>query len=281
MFCDKIFKMNEFYFSEKKIKKSFFRKIKIGAVILALIILAGTLFYLTVYSSLFKIKNIEIIQSDNAEKVDVDRLFEDYKEFLINQSKISAFLGADNILSWKDSLAGEFLKNYNKLNKFEIQKDFINKQIKITVEGRQKFGVWCKIQQEESALKDCYWFDKKGVIFDNAPYVEGELMYKISDFSKRNSKIGDAIISQEMFLNLLKIFEIMNQSGITVKSFAIKNLEFQEIETNSDLAPKIYFSLKLNPSFTLPAFQNLKKIGMDKVDYIDFRVENRAYYKPK
>jgi len=57
----------------------------------------------------------------------------------------------------------------------------------------------------------------------------------------------------------------------------------QEITTDPSVKflPKIYFSLRFDPGFGLSAIESLKSTGLDKIDYIDLRVENRAYYKAK
>ncbi|MBI3638427.1 hypothetical protein HY227_01640, partial [Candidatus Wolfebacteria bacterium] len=64
-------------------------------------------------------------------------------------------------------------------------------------------------------------------------------------------------------------------------SLELKNLEFQEIVADPAVnsLPMVYFSLRTDPIFGLSAIESLKKIGLQKLEYIDLRVENRAYYK--
>ncbi|MEK7496099.1 MAG: hypothetical protein AAB616_01365, partial [Patescibacteria group bacterium] len=104
---------------------------------------------------------------------------------------------------------------------------------------------------------------------------------KVDDFSGRFLNLGEPALEEKFLSNLIKIFEILEKSGLKIKSLKLENLEFQEVVTDSPLMPKIHFSLRINPEFALAVLESLKKIGFEKIEYIDLRVENRAYYKLK
>lgn len=259
--------MGNVYFDEKQRKKRrWILKLKIYgslSVFFILIIGAG---YLIAYSPLFQVKNILILGTSN-----VPKLEENLKIFFANQSKIDKFLGANNILIWKQKKIGEFLKNEPQIAELTIKKDYFKRLIKTEVKEREKFGIWC--------ANNCFWFDKKGVVFLESPSTEGSLINKIDDFSDRSLNLGDKILEEKFLLNLIKIFEILEKSGLKIKSLKLEDIALQEIITDS--SPKIYFSLRLEPGFALAALQSLKNIGLEKMEYIDLRVENRAYYKIK
>ncbi|MEK7657855.1 MAG: hypothetical protein AAB366_01525 [Patescibacteria group bacterium] len=259
--------MGNVYFDEKQRKKRrWILKLKIYgslSVFFILIIGAG---YLIVYSPLFRIKNILILGTSN-----VPKLEENIKVFFANQSKIDKFFGANNILIWKQEKIGEFLKNEPQIAELTIKKDYFKRLIKIEVKEREKFGIWC--------ANNCFWFDKKGVVFLESPSTEGSLINKIDDFSDRSFNLGDKILEEKFLSNLIKIFEILEKSGLKIKSLKLEDIALQEIITDS--SPKIYFSLRIEPNFALAALQSLENIGFEKMEYIDLRVENRAYYKMK
>lgn len=269
-------------------------KIKIYAGLAAFFVLLIGAGYLIVYSPLFQIKNISIFRSSDDRNLtsDVQKLKENLKNFFTNQSKIAEFLGPENILIWKSEKSAEFIKNYHQIAELKIEKHYLGREIKISVSERERFGIWCFITRnyaEDNAelrgnsLREsaCWWFDKKGVIFSEALKAEGQLINKVDDFSGRSLNLGEPVLEEKFLSNLFKIFEILEKSDLKIKSLKLENLKLQEVVTDSPLMPKIHFSLRINSEFALAALDSIKKIGFSKIEYIDLRVENRAYYKLK
>ena len=298
----------EFYIDEKQRKKSGrILKIKIyGGIIVFILLLAGV-FYAVVYSPLFHITRTKVdCTLTNAEEAQIypnkEKLISDLKIFFVSQSKITGFLGENNILIWNNNV-GDFLKQNPQIINLSIEKNYFNREVKINFQKREQFGVWCEKKQltinnqqlttndkqrsivngQLSIVNNCWWFDKNGVAFERAPKTEGEMIYKVDDFSERQLTIGDKVIKEDLFANLLRIFNILEQSDLNVRTLQIKDLSLQEtiIEPVNVLMPKIYFSLRFDPVFTMPAIQAIKEYGLSKIEYVDFRVENRAYYKIK
>lgn len=261
------------YFDEKlERRRKLMLKIKIYAGLAAFFVLLIGAGYLIVYSSLFRITRINI----NNTQIDADKIVENLKNFFTNQSKIAKFLGPDNSLIWKSEKIGEFLKNYPQIAELKIEKDYFKREIKIGVLERERFGIWCQL-----TTNGCWWFDKNGVVFSEALRAEGQLINKVDDFSGRSLNFGEPILEEKFLSNLIKIFEILEKSDLKIKSLKLENLELQEVVSDSPLMPKIYFSLRINPEFVVAALESIKKIGFEKIEYIDLRVENRAYYKFK
>ncbi|MEK7553304.1 MAG: hypothetical protein AAB504_01300 [Patescibacteria group bacterium] len=256
----------EFYVDEKQHRKRrqiFKLKIYIGLAVF-LLLLVGV-FYAVVYSPLFRIT-----------RINADVNIEELKNFFSSRSKIAKFLGRDNILIWNNNV-GDFLKQNPQIMNLSVEKNYFRREVKVDFQKRERFGIWC--QQNEI----CWWFDKNGVVFEHAPKTEGEMIYKVDDFSERRLIIGNKIIKEDLLANLLKIFNILEQSGLNVRTLQIKDLSLQEatVEPVNILMPKIYFSLRFDPAFAMPAIQAIKEYGLNKIEYVDFRVENRAYYKIK
>lgn len=267
----------DFYLDERQRKKRRrLLKLKIYGGIFLFFILAVGAAYLVVYSPLFQIKQI----TADGKEVDGKEIIENLKNFFASQSKITSFLRANNILIWDNKKIAEFPKN-PKIAEITIEKDYFERQIKINIKERERFGVWCPSPFVDNAStgEGCFWFDKNGVIFSEAPQTEGNLINKVDDFSGRSLKLGESVLAEKFFSNLLKIFEVLEKTGLGIKSLKLEKLEFQEIITES--SPKIYFSLRIDPGFTLAAIESIKNLGLEKIGYIDLRVENRVYYKLK
>ena len=267
--------MSEFYVDERqRAKQRRTLKLKIyGAIATFFILLAGV-FYLIVYSPVFQIRSV-IFNNPDGGQINKDILMESLKKFLADQSRISSFFGADNILIWESDKLNGFLKTQPRLSELTIEKKILKREIVLTIKERERFGIWCQLSD------DCFWFDKKGVIFDKAPQTEGEIIYKVKDFSNRELKIGDRAIDELLFGNLLKIFETLDKSGLGIKTLRLDEMNLEEVISESLLAPKIYFSLRIDPFFGLSVLRLLKNLGLGKVEYVDLRVENRGYYKLK
>lgn len=270
--------MNTSYFSEKQLRRrKLVFKLKIYGGIIFFSALIGGILYLMIYSPIFKVSEFVIISSKTANSAELgqnNKIIDDFKIFLAGKSKLFSLLGSDNIISWiQDLNAEEFLDENQLIDDLQIKKDYFLRQIIFEIKKREKFGIWC--------AGECWWFDKNGKIFEKAPKTEGEMIYKINDFSNRQSAIGSQIIEKNLFDNLLKIFNVIEQAELNIRTVNFKDPALQEvfIESSGFQFPKIYFSLRIDPSFALSVIQKLKKEGIfKKVEYIDFRVENRAYY---
>jgi len=260
----------EIYFDERERRRHRrILKLKIYGGIAAFFVLLIGIGYLIVYSPLFRVTRI----SADSKQINADEIVENLRSLFANQSKIAQFLGPDNILIWNNEKIGEILKNYPQITELTIEKDYLEREIKVIVKEREKLGIWCEAS--------CWWFDKAGIIFDEAPSVEGNLIYKISDFSGQSLKFGESVLKENFFPNLVKIFEVLEKSDLKIKSLRLERLELQEIIADSpgNSLPKIYFSLRIDPGFSLSALESFKNLGLEKIEYIDLRVENRAYYK--
>lgn len=255
---------------EKKQKKAMAKIYAFGATAVILIVITGGL-YVIKYSGIFNIKKINVL---GIQSVSSDEFISNLKDFINGNYKISSFLGTDNILSWKGE--SDFLEKYPQIESLDVNKNYFNREIDITVRERDKFGIWCFRVNNE-----CYWFDRVGVIFGEAPMIETEILKRVNDFSNRNISVGEKALPENLLANLILIFGILDKNNINTKTIYLNNFDLEEVNTEAVARdPKIYFSLRFDPQFSVAAIEALKKSGKwNKISYIDFRVENRAYYK--
>jgi hypothetical protein len=273
---------------KEKQHSELFRKILIyGGLVLAVFILASFV-YAVRYSKFFKIKNINIV---GIQSVSSEEFVDNLKNFFTEQSKISRFLGTDNILAWGDAGA-DFFKKYPQFESIRIEKKYFNKEIMIVANEREKFGIWCFKTRKDAELEQsrneaeginewCGWFDRNGIIFSEAPVIETEILNRVNDLSDRVIGMGDKVLPDNFMVNLLEIFSVLEKEDINTKTIYLKDFGLEEVETASvNATPKIYFSLKFDPKFSLGVIDSLRKSGeWKKLNYVDFRVENRVYYR--
>lgn len=230
--------------------------------------------YLIAYSPFFRIEKVEATQSGPEDvSLKTEDIIQSLKDFFEKKSKISSFLGAENILIWKE-IGVDFLLKYPQIEKIEIEKDYSKRILKINLVKKGKRGAWC-------VPSGCFWFDQKGALFAEAPIMEGGLILTVNDFSGRELKIGDSVLPENFFGNFFKIIGFLEKNGLAAKNLKLNDLSSQEITAESGDGPQIRFSLRNDPAFAEAAIQSLKEIGLKNIEYIDLRVENKAYYKLK
>jgi len=262
------------------------RRVRIfsGFVFLAICALLAGGAWTVIYSPLFRIKNIEIIGKNNVSRDDIMAL----ATMEISRGSFwKRILGTENILTWPNDFSVNSLKLLPELKSVSIKKSYRQRKINIVVEEKKPFGVWCLRQvtintDETQAIPDssCFWFDSDGIIFKKAIGVEGNLITSLSDYSQKNIGLNSKIVPDEFIANIFSIFRAVSASGLSVKEIRLNDLAAQEIEVDTYDGPKIYFSLRF-PADSVPGvIQSLKeKTTFGNLQYVDFRVENRVYYK--
>lgn len=265
-------------------------KLKIFLITLLFLALIGAGGYLVYASGFFKVKNIEISGLKNYSK---ENLTADLKDFFKNRSAISSFLGPENVLVWTADV-GAFLSKEPQFKNLTVQRDILSRFVRIGVVEREKFGIWCLIKknitlenasstvEQAGENENCFWFDKNGIIFVEAPTIESELFNKVVDSTGRDLKLGDKVLDSRLTENLVKVFNVFDTADVKSKTVQLNDIKSEEVVVKPLLFPASFFSLRFSPDFSIAAIKTLKKDKRwDKIQYADFRVENRVYYKYK
>lgn len=285
---------SDVHLREKRRRRALVFAICSAAIFLIFVAATWTVFY----SPLFLIKKIEVLGNKSVASEDVINLAE---AALFKSSFVNRALGAMNIVVWPKSLPEEDFKLLPELKSLSIDKNYGSKKIEITVEERKQFGVWCFYRAENGAdnlpagvsgeiAPDCFWFDAGGVIFRKTANMEGSIITVVDDYSQKNVGLGSKILPEEFISNIFSIFRAVSAGGIRVKEMRLNDLSLEELEldiygglsteVSTKAGPKIYFSLR----FPLAGFPEVidslqAKPEFKNMQYIDFRVENRVYYK--
>lgn len=221
--------------------------------------MAVILLFYFLQSPVFEVKNIEV----NGLKTFTEEEFLNNLKPLILNNFFTGVLGFNNYLVWLKRIHYDHPAILN----IDIDRAFWDKKITLNIEERQPYGVWCH-------LRACYWFDRGGVLFREAPLTEGFLVYKINDSAgKTNSAAAQ-------FENISKILKILEERAIPVRDISIDR-GLQELIVGTYERAKIIFSLRFDPAPTfISALDTIvKKIGFQDIEYLDLTVENRIYYR--
>jgi len=251
---------------KRKIMFFFFAGLISVLIIISIFVLRGDLFH---------IKNYDI-QGNHS--ISTEEIIKKTKEFLSHSNWLyRTILPDENSIIFyikKNDIKNKLMAQIPSIKDANFSVDIFPPKITINVSERNKFALWC-IKKE---VGECFWFDSEGIVFEKGPWSEGELIRKITDEENKDVFLGKNVIEQRYLKNIQAIFEFLEKSNISRRSLFIQNSNLAEIQTSNLEKPIIYFSLKEDPNFALSALEKIKD-KLHNFEYIDFRVNNRVYYK--
>lgn len=235
--------------------------------------------YVVFFSPLFEIKEIKISNNRAISNEEIKSSLDGFlfKECLIFFNYNNLFLAAGNKLT-------ELLTNdFPRILSVAISKDIFKKTIELNIIERKEAGIYCKEDLVSSNRGECYYIDKEGVIFEEAPQTSGTLILAIKDFSKREIETGKNVIEKEFMAELIDLKNYLpGQLGFKVLDFTIESDVLKDLKLNTNEGWYILFDGSRNLKSQLEALRLVleEKIEERKdLEYIDLRIENRVYYK--
>jgi len=257
-------------FSHHSNKRFKFLKGLVIFFILSIIFIAG--FYFLLYSNFFK-ATIEI--KGNA--ISSSELLKNHLiAQMLQKRKWRSIVGAENILFWLGETKPLVVENMPAVKAVNIKVDFFQKKVFIEAKEREIVGTFC-----DSNSSYCYFFDEEGVLFFEAPQTEGNLILKIIDKNNRHLFLGQKALKNPQWLkNILMVWDIFQKSDVEPISIILDDLNLRQWEIDTFSGPKFYFSLDNLPSNLAQILKGLAgRLEFNTLQYIDFRIPNRVYYK--
>lgn len=257
------------------------------AIFLAVYFVLLGIFIFIVRLPAFQASEIKIEGESAVSQTDVMNLLE---ASIINQnssltaahSGLKALLGFKNMLIWPDALSTSTLAIIPRLAGITISKDYLFHTITVVVTERQPFAVWCLMNAAPSAGggEQCFWFDNQGVAFESTLETQGGAIFIIHDYTQHKLAVNQPVLSDDFVHNLVSIVTVLKESGLQIKEIALNNISLQQIDVTLESGPALHFSLRFPATDDAPVLKSLiEKPGFDKLQYVDFTVENRAYYR--
>ena len=170
---------------------------------------------------------------------------------------------------------------------FEVHRDYLARTLTLRVTERKPYAVWCvrgagedvvTASGTQDVMSDCYWFDNEGFIFIKAPNTEGALLRSVLDASGRSIGVGDYVLPEGMRRVLLRIFDMLTNSGVNVLRYRLEFFEKEELTAFTSLGTELYFSLRVSPEFAAEPLKVLLT-ATSSLKYVDFRSENKVFYR--
>jgi cell division septal protein FtsQ len=244
-----------------------------GGIILAIGLLVVGLLWVIAYSGAFVVKEVHVAGATHVAEEDVRA----FLELNVAQGALTRFLGSGNLLAWPDEFSGDALRGLPAATSLNIQKNHFRRTITVEVSERERLGIWCFEDEDSQA---CFWFDRAGVLFLPAYAAEGNLTPVLHDYSRPPLVLGDAVLPQRLLPNVISIFDALRSIDLSVREIRLSDLALEEVRVNTYNGPALFFSLRF-PVVGVPT--SLNKVSqvapLSQLEYIDFRVENKVYYK--
>ncbi len=220
-------------------------------------------------SPFFKITDIKLPENDIVTANDIRKIMSDSAPFDLGENLF--ILSKSNI---KTTLTAAFPT----ITGINVEKELFN-GLTVRYEKRIPIGIWCgKI--------NCYYFDKEGIIFKEAPLTEGGLILKIEDSGNKEVSLGEKAINADLLKFIMEFNNKLLDSGqIKVVEFKIgpsADFDLKAVTANGWL---IYLDQNQNPALAASnLFTILNEVIKNKIsslEYIDLRIPSRVFYKLK
>ncbi|MGC9046624.1 MAG: hypothetical protein ACP5IC_00685 [Minisyncoccia bacterium] len=262
--------MSEFFKPQKKHKN---KKWIIISVISLTIVFVIFLLFVVFYSNLFTVKKINV--QFNGLDLNKSIVLTQIEKNIIIKQKFKAFLGPNNILFWLSLPSINVLDINSYIKSITISANLFSKNVDIVLNSRKPLGVYCFMNNS------CYVFDDEGVLYTLAPTVYGSLIIKINDSNSRYVILGsDVLQNKQWFNNMITIINILRNNNFNVDNIVIKNLDLREWSATLNKHINVDFGFESNVENFDQILTGLKsRIDFSKINYIDFRIENKVFYK--
>ncbi len=168
--------------------------------------------------------------------------------------------------------------SYPMLERLRVTVDTVSRRVFFTVTERERYGLWCVQPPAASEPHACWWFDRNGIAFLEGPIAQGALINKVIDRSGTAVTAGTQVLPAEQASNLASIYNLLELSGIGIKTLIREVSQYEEVRTADPAYPTFIFSLRENALFALKPLEELKS-SFPNLEYIDLSVKNRVYFK--
>jgi hypothetical protein len=276
--------MLEDYLSEKQRKKKKFRRRLWWAFLLlalfAVVLLAG---WFACDSPVFRIDRFDVVGNRAVPSDVVVALLQGSSAR--HRTFLDASLGIWNMLVWPKMLAAADVALVPQLAGVSLQENYGYHTLTAVVTEREPLAIWCLMPGTDTAGdpsgdESCFWFDESGTLFQKAFDTEGSELFAVHDYAQTGLGIGGKILPDLFVGNMLSILDAIQASGLTAKEIALRDLALEEVDVSTYGGPTLYFSLRFSAMEDLSVLQALaQRSDFNSLQYIDFRTENRAYYK--
>ena len=250
-------------------KKSLFRS-RLFWLGIAVVLVLGFVGYGIVFSSVFQIREIQVVGSKKIPPEDLKDIVQNviHHQIVFWESQ-SIFLA--DVASIRERITQELVH----IATVSATRKFPNSII-VQVQERKSVGIWCEGEK-------CFHIDREGIAFEQGE-ANQEKVLVVSEGTPKNISLGDQVLEKQHLRSILEIAgEFERNLEISIERFLVP-AEMDKLTVRTTEGWEVYFDLQGDVTdqifnFGLVLKEQIQEEGTKNLEYVDVRFGNRVYYK--
>src|SRR3989344_17458 len=242
-------------------------------LIVALLIIAGELTYLSLWSAWSAVTVWGITTTENS-RLPLERISAEI-ELLLTHTHATIIPNNNIVFFPRTLLSNQLRQSYPEIHTVTIQRNLLQRSVTIDLLPRTEIALWCV---EPAA---CYFIDNEFMVFRQAPQTEGVLLTHVTDTSNTPVALGKPLLHGKLITAIIAINDRLDAIGITVTDALVHDPPDITLKTSAG------YELYFDTEESLENQVNNLKLILEKelnpmpatLHYIDLRIDNRIYYK--
>lgn len=266
--------INQTYHDDYRLKQ---RRHWLMILVLALLVSGGAtggIFYALFFSGWIAVTDVAINQRSFVSDDEIRQQVAGY----LNEKKWGLMPRTSNIfLADATKIQSLLLEKFPVFKEVAVRKKYFHGLI-ITGVAREAVGIWCFQKQNE-----CFYFDRKGIIFDRAADSSGTLFLMVQDEAGGVRKMGEPAAESEMMEWIFQLRKNLDQAKIGLARMIIPEEQFR-VNIKTTEGWETYFSTRDELGSQIKALTVFlaNRVSFEQraqLQYIDVRIPQRVYFR--
>jgi hypothetical protein len=259
-------------------KKTRERRIRLTIIsIVALVAVAIPVYLLK--TSRFQITNLVVVGNSVTQYEDIQKIVVDK----INANYLWIFPKSNDAVYPKSAIKNTLFQNIPRLNSINISLSNPHTLV-VSVTENSPSALYCTDTTNPVDPSGCYFLDKTGYIFSEAPSFSGGVYVVYTSQPLIDSPLKKSFLTPEKFAPLNNFLESLSKIGLSPKTFIDKGDEYNVVLSNNAVvmwkssADLDTIQSDLESFLSDPNFLK-ERSGLQRILYIDLRFGSKVFYK--
>lgn len=271
--------------------------LKLFILVIVFFVFAVGNFYLIIFSSVFQINKISVNGAKDVKSEEIQKIADD----ILSVKFLNKIPKNNLIFLPEQEITRSILNDFPKIKEVTLTKKFMDHTLVINIIERESSAIWCRVLPEESFLvssssagqlpnqapqaENCFFADAGGFIFGEAPILSGGAVPTVYEQTASAINIKDKVSNPRTLEFILAAKKELTAVNLNLTDFVIKSQSLGDLEILTPEGWIIYLDISNSPASQVNALKRVLeeeiKENRNRLEYIDLRVPDRAYYKLK